>query len=152
MDKFFKKLIGKSIAKKMTKAYYAKKRVVFKLNENKKKLDTLSVWISRDNYESFFNDENQNANGVRIYLGVTGKYKGEDGDSDYECKPRCHNQTNLIFVPTTSNGQDPTVSKSRNMILNTDKSTLVVLCGRIDDDHDLCPHAPDGSNNFAEIN
>jgi hypothetical protein len=38
------------------------------------------------------------------------------------------------------------------MILNTDKSTLVVLCGRIDDDHDLCPHAPDGSNNFAEIN
>jgi hypothetical protein len=124
---------------------------VFKLNGNKKKQDTLSIWISRDNFEQFFTDENSNANGVRIYLGITGKYKGENGDPDYECKAGYHNQTNLIFVPTTSDGQEPTVSNSRNMTLNTDKSTLVVLGGRIDDDHDLCPPAPDGSDICSEL-
>jgi hypothetical protein len=137
--KFFKKVIGKNIADKMTKAY---KKKYNKVDDGKggKKDDTLSVWISKDNILQFFEGNNSAADGLRIYFGVAGNYK-HSGETDVNCDPKYINQTNLVFVPTLSTETGaPTMTNSVNYIdKNNHATSLSSGLGDIEDEFDMCP-------------
>lgn len=151
------KPIKKKVAQKMVKVYSDQQRKV--KVPGGEKFDTKSVWISKKVLLDYLIFDNPMSTGVRIYFGVTGKYK----DVNYDCKDGYENQTNLILVATTSpNNELPTMANSSNIILNNlinsldaeeeNKAFLITSGeGMALDDHDLCPPAPDGSRNCSEL-